>query len=232
MPTQFPGFPKALFGFLEDLARNNNREWFQANKGRYEADVVEPVLRFIEAVGVEVLPKISKSFVADPRKSGGSMFRIVRDTRFSHDKRPYKENVACQFRHVLGRDVHAPGFYVHLEPGRVFIGAGSWRPEPAALDQIRAAIVARPAAWSRVIDDPALSSYFAGVEGESLKRPPKGIDPVHPHIEDLKRKSHFVLKDVAPSRALRSAFLDDVEETFTRASPLMRFLTEAVGIPY
>jgi uncharacterized protein (TIGR02453 family) len=232
MAKQFSGFPKALFTFLEDLARNNNREWFQAHKGRYEADVVEPVLRFIEAVGVEVLPAISRSFVADPRKSGGSMFRIVRDTRFSHDKRPYKENVACQFRHVLGRDVHAPGFYVHLEPGRVFIGAGSWQPARPALEQIRAAIAARPAAWSRAIGDPALSRYFGGIEGESLKRPPRGVDPDHPHIADLKRKSHYVLKDVAPSRALRPAFLDDVEETFTQASPLMRFLAEAVGIPY
>lgn len=232
MATQFSGFPKALFGFLEELAQNNNREWFQANKGRYEADVVEPVLRFIEAVGMEVLPEISKSFVADPRKSGGSMFRIFRDTRFSHDKRPYKENVACQFRHVLGRDVHAPGFYVHLEPGRVFAGAGSWRPERAALERIRAAIVARPAEWSRVINDPVLSSYFSGIEGESLRRPPKGIDPDHPYIADLKRTSHFVLKDVAPSRALRPAFLADVEKTFTKADPLMRFLTEAVGIPY
>ncbi|MGD2064657.1 MAG: DUF2461 domain-containing protein [Nitrospirota bacterium] len=232
MARSFSGFPKELFAFLEELARNNNREWFGANKRRYEADVVEPVLRFIEAVGVEVLPRISKSFVADPRKSGGSMFRIFRDTRFSHDKRPYKENVGCQFRHVLGRDVHAPGFYVHLEPGRVFVGAGAWKPAQPALEQMRAAIVARPEAWSRVIEDPELSSHFGGIEGESLKRPPKGIDADHPHIEDLKRKSHFVLKDVAPSRVLRPAFLDDVEETFTRASPLMRLLTEAVGLSY
>lgn len=232
MARQFPGFPKALFGFLEELARNNDREWFQANKGRYEAEVVEPVLRFIEAVGLEVLPGLSRSFVADPRKSGGSMFRIYRDTRFSHDKRPYKENVGCQFRHVLGRDVHAPGFYVHLEPGRVFIGAGSWRPPRPSLEQIRAAIVARPAAWSRLIDDPALSSYFGGIEGESLKRAPQGVDPNHRYIADLKRTSHFVLKDVAPVRVLRPAFLAEVEEAFTKASPLMRFLTEAVGLPY
>jgi len=232
MAQSFRGFPKALFAYLEELARNNNREWFQANKGRYDADVVDPVLRFIEAVGMEVLPGISKSFVADPRKSGGSMFRIFRDTRFSHDKRPYKENVGCQFRHVLGRDVHAPGFYVHLEPGRVFIGAGSWRPARPALEQIRAAIVARPAAWSRVVEDPTMTRYFGGIEGESLKRPPKGIDPDHPHIADLKRTSHFVLKDVAPSRVLRPTFLAEVEEAFTRASPLMRFLTEAVGLRY
>ena len=112
MAQSFRGFPKELFAFLEELARNNHREWFQANKRRYDADVVEPVLRFIEAVGLEVLPRVSQSFVADPRKNGGSMFRISRDTRFSHDKRPYKENVGCQFRHALGRDVHAPGFYV------------------------------------------------------------------------------------------------------------------------
>ena len=232
MAQSFRGFPKELFAFLEELARNNHREWFQANKRRYDADVVEPVLRFIEAVGLEVLPRVSQSFVADPRKNGGSMFRISRDTRFSHDKRPYKENVGCQFRHALGRDVHAPGFYVHLEPGRVFVGAGSWQPERAALEQIRAAILARPAAWSRVVEDPGLSRYFGGIEGESLKRPPKGVDPGYPCIEDLKRKSHFVLKDVAPSRALRPAFLGEVEEAFTKASPLMRFLTEAVGLSY
>lgn len=126
MNTTFSGFPEEMFSFLTDLGNNNNREWFSNNKERYENFVVEPVTRFIVAVG-QFLPAISDVYIADTRRNGGSMFRIYRDTRFSKDKRPYKENVGCQFRHSAGKNVHAPCFYVHLAPAEVFIGGGIWK---------------------------------------------------------------------------------------------------------
>ncbi len=132
-----------MFNFLADLGSNNNREWFNNNKDRYENFVVEPVTRFIEAVG-EFLPTISDAYVADTRRNGGSMFRIYRDTRFSRDKRPYKENVGCQFRHTAGKNAHAPGFYVHLAPAEVFIGGGIWKPDTNSLDKIRNHIAENP----------------------------------------------------------------------------------------
>lgn len=231
MGAKFSGFPKEMFEFLDELARNNNRAWFTANKGRYDHAVVEPVTHFIEAVG-DFLPAISKAFVADTRRNGGSMFRIFRDIRFSKDKRPYKENVGCQFRHIVGRDAHAPGFYVHLAPQEVFIGGGSWTPNGPVLDKIRTAIVESPDQWSGIINDRTFSGYFGQLKGESLKRPPRGYDPEHPHVEDLKRKSYIAFKHVTPSLALKPAFFHEVERAFSTASPLMRFIAQALEISY
>ena len=146
-----PYFTARTFRFLKDLGENNSREWFKANQDRYETDVREPALDFIAAFA-EPLARLSPHFVADARKVGGSMFRVQRDTRFSKDKTPYKTNAAMQFRHEQARDVHAPGFYLHIEPGNCFMGAGLWRPETRVAYDIRERIAAR--ARSVDIGDP------------------------------------------------------------------------------
>ena len=128
-------FRPALFKFLKELKANNNREWFQDNKPRYEADVKDALTRFVLEFEAP-LRKISEEFIADPKRS---MFRIYRDTRFSKDKSPYKTQASAHFRHARAKDVHAPGFYLHLEPGNIFAGAGIWRPENKALIKIREA---------------------------------------------------------------------------------------------
>ena len=116
-----PHFGPELFDFLRELRENNDRDWFQANKERYEHDVKEPLLGFISDFGPRIA-KISPHIRADPRPTGGSLFRIYRDVRFSKNKAPYKVHAAAQFRHKRGKDVHAPGYYLHLEPGQVFAG--------------------------------------------------------------------------------------------------------------
>jgi len=229
MNITFDGFPKEMFSFLADLAKNNNRDWFSNNKDRYEQFVVTPVNRFIESVG-EFLPAISNAYLADTRRKGGSMFRIYRDTRFSRDKRPYKENVGCQFRHIAGKDAHAPGFYVHLAPEEVFYGGGIWKPDNNALEKIRKHIEQNPVPWSSVIKDASFSNCFGELRGECLKRPPKGYDPDNPYIDDLKRKSYMALRHVKPQSALTPAFIIDVEKTFKTALPLMRFITSALEV--
>ena len=141
-----PGFQPTLFEFLEELADNNNRPWFQENKGRYEREVLEPALAFIRAFQPR-LQRISPYFVASDRRIGGSLMRVYRDTRFVKDGEPYKTNVGIQFRHELGRDIHAPGFYVHIAPGECFLAVGLWRPEPEPFGQIRQAIAEWPDRW-------------------------------------------------------------------------------------
>jgi uncharacterized protein (TIGR02453 family) len=180
-------FSSAFFKFFKELEHNNNRDWFQRNKQRYETDVKEPILRFIVDFGPR-LEQISQHFLADPRPVGGSMFRIYRDTRFSKDKRPYKTNAGIQFRHEAGRDVHAPGFYLHLSPTEVFAGSGIWHPDGKTLAQIRQAIVENPDGWRK-----ATRKRGMRLGGDSLKRPPRGFDPDHPLIEDLKRKDFVTL---------------------------------------
>ncbi len=165
-------FTAETFRFLEELEANNERAWFAANKPRYEEHVLEPALRFIERMQ-EPLARIAPHFTAIPARSGGSLMRVYRDTRFSRDKTPYKTNVGIQFRHEEGRDVHAPGYYLHLDPHRVFIAAGLWRPSSAALAAIRAALDARPGAWRRVRDEPAFQRCYT-LGGDTLTRAPGG----------------------------------------------------------
>jgi uncharacterized protein (TIGR02453 family) len=223
-------FSPALFGFLEDLAAHNDRAWFHAHKARYEADVKGPLLAFITDFGPR-LAAVSPRFTADPRPVGGSMFRIHRDTRFARDKRPYKTHAAAQFRHEAGRDVHAPCFYLHLAPGEVFAGAGLWRPDGATLKAVRDTIDAWPDTWGRVKAE-TLQGTGLYLDGDALKRPPRGYDPEHPAIDDLRRKDFIVVRDFTQADACRADFLDRFADACRAAAPFVRFLTQAGDLPF
>jgi uncharacterized protein (TIGR02453 family) len=231
MAAHFDGFPEEMFRFLRELKNNNDREWFNSNKDRYKTELVAPMLSFIEAMDGR-LARVSDCFVADPRSNGGSMFRIYRDTRFSKDKRPYKEHAACHFRHISGKDAHAPGFYVHLEPDDVFFGGGIWHPPTPVVNDIRDAIVEDAAGWKRATRRKAFRDRFGSLAGESLKRPPHGFDREHPFIEDIKRKDFFAMQRVAPKLACSPKFIDEVTAAFVALKPFMAFITSAVGVSF
>lgn len=222
--------PSTVLTFLRELTDNNERTWFNARKARYEQEVQEPVLAFVDAMEPR-LRQISRHLVVDPRKQGGSMMRIYRDTRFSRDKRPYKTNVGIQFRHDKGKDVHAPGLYVHVEPGAVFLGAGLWHPEREALNAIREAIDAKPKAWIKARDHAPFRAAFA-LEGDSLKRAPAGFAPDHPMIEDLRRTDFIAVRRLTEDDVVKASFADDITDAFARVTPLMRFLCKAIGVAY
>jgi uncharacterized protein (TIGR02453 family) len=219
-----------LFTFLRELKENNNREWFEANKKRYESHVREPLLRFINDFGVR-LAEISPHFIADARKSGGSLFRINRDVRFAKDKSPYKTNSGLQFRHESGKDVHAPGFYLHLEPEGVFVGVGIWHPDNQTLGKIRDAIVENPDRWASLKADEAFSGTYQ-LGGDLLKRPPKGYEADHPFVEDLKRKDFIGVTQLSETDTYAPGFIDHFAKTCRQASPFMAFLTQALGLAW
>jgi uncharacterized protein (TIGR02453 family) len=225
-----PSFSPELFGFLRELVDNNDREWFAAHKARYVAEVQEPALAFVEDVGLR-LPEVSRHFVADARTTGGSLFRIHRDIRFSKDKTPYKTHAGVQFRHERARDAHAPGYYLHLEPGRVFVACGIWRPERDALHAIRTAIAARPGRWQAIVEEPAFGQHFR-LGGESLKRPPAGFDRDHPLIDELKRKDFIAIADLTEADATAGDFLDRFLDLCAAAGGLMRFLCDSARVSY
>ena len=227
--SQTPLRPE-LFAFLKQLARNNNREWFQSNKSRYEVDVRDPLLEFVREFAPR-LHKISPHYLAIDRAVGGSLFRIHRDTRFSRDKSPYKTWAALQFRHKQGKDVHAPGFYLHLQPGNVFVGVGVWHPDGTTLGTIRDAIVDDPPAWKRARDAKAFKSQFE-LAGDSLKRPPRGIDADHPYVDDLKRKDFIAVAEFSENDALAPDFMTRFARASRSATPFMKFLNDAVGLPW
>ena len=223
-------FTPAMFEFLDELARNNRRDWFQDNKTRYRRDVQDPLVRFV-ADFEDRLHRISPHMVADPRRSGGSVFRIYRDVRFSKDKRPYKTNAGIHFRHEVGREVHGPGLYLHLEPCNVFAGAGLWKPNSVTAGKIRTAIVEHPQEWEMIVGDKDFAAAF-DLEGESLKRAPRGFDASHPQIEFLRLKSFVAVSPFTEEDACSPGFIDLFEGTCRVAAPLTGFLTRAVGLDW
>ncbi|HTK98261.1 MAG TPA: DUF2461 domain-containing protein [Pseudomonadales bacterium] len=224
----FKGFDPSLLGFLDELAQNNERDWFAENKHRYERLVREPALDFIVAMG-PLLDRIAPEFEAVAKKMGGSLMRVFRDTRFGRDKTPYKTNVGIQFRHTQGKDVHAPGYYLHIEPGAHFIGAGMWRPDPDSLAGIRTAIVERASAWKSARD--AVAKTYS-LDGGALKRPPRGYPVDHPMIDDIKRTDFIATRPFDDAELFRTDFAARVAKRFEAATPLMKFLCRAVGVPF
>ena len=227
---RYASFEPETLKFLEELEANNNRDWFKEHKPRYEEHVLDVALRFIQSMQ-DPLHDIAPHFAAIPTRTGGSLMRVYRDTRFSKNKLPYKTNIGIQFRHELAKNVHAPGYYVHIDPDEVFVGVGMWRPESGPLRKIRERLVARPGDWRRAIGDPAFRRYFS-LGGESLKRPPRGFDRDHELIDDIKRKSFIAFRDLDRGDCLSPRFQRTVETLFKAADPFMRFLCKAVGVPF
>jgi len=219
-------FSPALFRFLKSLKRYNKRDWFLAHKDEYERVVRRPAVQFIADFAPH-LQRVAPRFAAIPKSQGGSLFRIYRDMRFSADKSPYKTHVGMYFPHKqAGRDVHAPCYYLHLEPGGCFAGGGLWHPDTKAQRAVRNAIVERPDAWRRVRRTGLLE------DGDALKSPPRGYDAAHPFIADLKRKDFVSSIPLTESRVCSPHFIDEFTAACRRMRPLIEFLTEAVGLPF
>ena len=220
-----------LFAFFGELAENNDRQWFADNRHRYEEQVKLPLLRLIQDFAAP-LHSISPHYAAIP-KVGGSLFRIYRDIRFSKDKRPFKTSAGVHFRHEAGKNAHAPGFYLHLEPDEVFAAIGIWAPQGPALRSIRRFIADHSDEWLQVTQDPEFKSvYHRPIATDSLKRSPKGFDPDHPLIEDLKRK-HFVAAATLSEEAVCSAdFLPRLHALWQRGAEFMSYLTRALYLPW
>jgi uncharacterized protein (TIGR02453 family) len=219
-----PFFTPATYAFLKALKRNNNREWFAANKARYVADVEAPMQRFITEFAPR-LKKISPAFVADPRRMGGSMFRIYRDTRFSADKSPFKTWIAARFSHETGRKgPNAPGFYLHLGLDENYGGGGLYHAEQPVITRVRRHIVEAPKAWASVRDT------GIEIEGDRLKRPPAGYDAAHQYIEDIKRKDFYALAAFSERDVTSATFLDRYADACASVAPLMRFLAKALEL--
>lgn len=223
-------FTTDTLNFLGELAENNNRAWFEENKPRYEALVREPALDFIEAMAPE-LENFAPHFRADLRKMGGSLMRVFRDTRFSRDKTPYKTNIGIQFRHELGKDVHAPGFYLHIATDECFLGAGCWHPDPDALGRIRDLITKKPERWFAARDNKHFVKQWA-LSGDSLTRPPRGYASTHPAIEDLKRKDFIGIAALTIDDVTSPSLVKIASAQFASAAPLMKFLCDAQEVQY
>lgn len=230
MTQNFPGFPREMVDFYRELRQNNERDWFNANKDRYLACVAEPALEFIRAIEGPLQKKVSPCFTAIAKRSGGSLIRIYRDTRFSKNKTPYKTNLGIHFRHEVGKDVHAPGFYLHFDLDQVFLGAGVWCPSGEPLNQIRMAIDDQSARWKRIKGKKIFRETF-NLYGDTLIRPPRGYEKDHPLIEDLKRKDHIAMTTLKQNDFFSPSIIDEAIGRMKLAMPYVRFLCDALHLP-
>jgi uncharacterized protein (TIGR02453 family) len=195
-----------------------------------EASVREPARELIRTIAPRIR-EISTQLLVSDNKVGGSLMRIHRDVRFAKDKTPYKTNAGIHFRHAAGKDIHAPGLYLHLSVDEVFLGAGMWRPDAQALGAVRRAIVGNPTAYKRARDDKAFRKHWE-LRGTSLKRVPKGYDAEHPLVEDLKLKDHIAVADLKPDDVTKAGFVERVADLFTAAKPYMRWEAKALDLAF
>src|SRR5262245_40367894 len=231
----FGGFRPAAFQFLRDLARNNDKAWFEANRDVYEREVREPMRLFVEAMDAR-LGSIAPEIVGDPRRS---MFRIHRDVRFSRDKSPFKTNAGAWFYHrdagrKVGRDGEGggAGFYFHIDPATCFMAGGIWMPDRPALPRLREVIGAQPAALVRLTSAPEFQRRFDGLSEEAkLRRVPRDFPADHPAAELLKLQSFTARAAIAPSVVTSPRLVDRLCRDFELLAPLVRWLNRALGYP-
>lgn len=226
-----PFFTPASFQFLRELAANNDRAWFEPRKAEFQRLCRDPALALIEAL-VAPLKTLSPHFMASARPVGGSLFRIHRDTRFSKDKTPYKAWLGIRLKHVAEQErFEAPLFYVHLGPDECFAGGGLWHPSPPTLARVRNFIVANPNALAQVLDDPAFRRDFRR-GGESAVRPPRGFDPEHPLIDEIKRKDFVAMRTFSPAEACSEALVEVILARLRGCAALVDYLCAALDLAY
>lgn len=216
----------ATFAFLTELAKNNNREWFQENKERHDvarANVLEFVGELIQGIS-----KIDKTVSPDldPKTC---VMRIYRDVRFSLDKTPYKTNFGVGLSEQ-GKNFKGPGYYLHIHPEECFVAGGCWMPEAEMLKSIRQEIDYSGSDFRDLISSPAFKEYFGEPDQEyKLKTVPKGYGVDHPEIEYLKLKSFTFTHSLKPKELSSASSVKTVINGFEKLYPFMNFLRNAIS---
>jgi len=214
------GAMKELFKFLKELRENNNREWFKANKSRYDVlhkqhiGVVQQLIDRIATFDSEIAGLDAKSCI----------YRIYRDIRFTNDKTPYKTHFGAYMTGYGGRTSSYGGYYLHIEPSGSFVSGGVWQPEPKLLKQLRKDIYNNIEELTGILENEKFKQKFGEFEGEKLQRMPDGFPKDCPYESILKNKS-FVVSSVKPEEFFHSEnWIDEVIEDFKLLFPLNRFL--------
>ncbi|KAF1697701.1 DUF2461 domain-containing protein [Pseudoxanthomonas koreensis] len=224
-------FGDAAFKFLRGVARHNNKDWFDAHRQEYEVQVRQPFLRLIADLQ-PALAAISPHYRADPRPVGGSLFRIHRDTRYSNDKSPYKPWQGARLFHERRREVAAPSFYLHLQPGNSFVGAGLWHPETHTQRKVRQFILDNPGGWKRTAHDPKLRRRFALDDSEVMVRPPRGFPADFEFIDDLKHRNWALLRPLDDATMTGPRLRRQVEADLLALAPFVDYLCAALDLEF
>ncbi len=204
--------------FLKDIDKNNNKDWFTANKAKYE-EALENIKGFKD----EVVKGLNKKDVIEE----GKVFRIYRDVRFSKDKLPYKNNLGVHFKRE-GKDRRG-GYYLHIEPGKSFAGGGFWEPDPADLKRIREEIAFDDKPIRKIISNKTFIKYFGQLNGEELKTTPSGFDRDHPAIDLIRKKQYLLGRNFTDKEVTSPGFLKEVVSSFEAMRPFFDYMSEVLS---
>jgi uncharacterized protein (TIGR02453 family) len=224
-------FSDKSFRFLRALARNNTRAWFQAHRHDYDTHVRGPFLQLITDLQ-PALREVSEHYRADPKPVGGSLFRLHRDTRFANDKTPYKRWQGARLFHARGRQVEAPSFYIHLEPGECFVGAGLWHPEPATQRALRQFIFDNPGSWKAAAHAPAFRRRYDLESEQKLVRPPRGFPAEFEFIEDLKHRNFVAVRALDDAVFSGPKLRQELEKDLRALAPFVDYLCAALDLEF
>lgn len=218
-------FPEAGLQFLRELAENNNKDWFEANKARYEEHVALPARGLVGAVN-EVLRGIAPAHVTDPSKA---LNRIHRDVRFSKDKAPYSTRLWAAFsRSDVPRDRSA-AFYVGLSPEGCDVGAGVWMPPKDRMDALRTHIAENHDRLRGIVGEESFAAIYGPLRGETSKRIPDPWPADHPAAEWLVLQGGHVRHDLGAAAATSPELIPAIGAHFVRLAPLVAFMDEALA---
>jgi uncharacterized protein (TIGR02453 family) len=222
MPAPFS--PKAI-SFFRQLARNNKREWFQPRKAVFDEVVRWPMVELVTQVADD-LRKFAVDYVpADPAKA---IYRLYRDTRFSHDKTPYKTHIAAHFQHGKLPKNRAAGFYFSVSYTGVEIAGGIYMPGPEELAAVRKAIAGDPRRFALLTSEKKLVRRLGPLRGDALARTPKGFPPDHPAAVWLRMKQFYYDLTLDPQAAMKPAFRKTIVDAFKLVAPVVEFFNRAV----
>ncbi len=223
--TSLPRFTSDTLRFLRALKRNNRREWFHPRKDQYEAHVRAPMLAIVDRLAGD-LREFAPEIVVDVKSA---MYRIYRDTRFSDDKTPYKTHAAASFP-WRGLPKHeGAGLYFHISPSEVWIGGGMYAPPTPTLHAVREHVAANPRRLRSIVESGSFRRAVGALEGERLRRVPRGFPRDHEAAEFLKYRQFLAGRDLPPDIAVSRRFYPTLLTTFRAVAPLIRFLNEPLG---
>jgi len=220
MAARFGGFPPEALRFFRELERNNNREWFQANRRVFEEKVKAPMVELVEAVNQELVT-FAPEHVTEPREA---IYRIYRDTRFSPDKTPYKTHIAANFPRRGFEKHKAAGYYFGVSATEVEVAGGVYMPGPEELLAIRTFLVDSYAEFRQVISGRTLRALMGDLVGEQLRRPPKGFPGTHPAEELLRRKQWYFYVTLEPELATTPRLLPELVKRFRAMRPFIELI--------
>jgi len=227
--TAFTGFSKDTVKLFEEMREKNDRHWFEQHRDMYENSVLEPAKAFVLAMGVR-MHEIAPRIMAIPRVNK-SLFRISKDTRFSLDKSPYKTNLGIYFWEGRRSRMECPGFYFHLEPPKMILGAGFYIFPDQLLNRYRRAVVDPKMGKeiAKIIDEiEQMKGWTLG--GKHYKRLPPGFDPFHPNARLLLHKGlHFGQETDIPNEFFSSRLVDYCFERYAPLAPLHRWLVKVLS---